>query len=97
MVDRQSLMRNQISGVTGKLQGSLGPMFDAAQGLGFGGDSANSAIGQGFDNDFGLDMTLGQNAMGQNINPMFGGSLNTNLNPSQGGYFIPGTSIYKKS
>ena len=97
MVDRQSLMRNSLSGVTGKLQSELGPMFDAAQSLGFGGDSANSAISQGFDNDFGLDMTLGQNAMGQNVNPMFGGGLNTNLNPSQGGYFIPGTSIYKKS
>ena len=105
MVDRQAMMRNSLSGVTGKLQSELGPMFDAAQGLGFGGDSANSAIGQGFDNDFGLDMTLGQtnlntptmgNLMGQNTNSMYSGGLNTNLNLFQGGSFIPGTSIYKK-
>tara|TARA_R110002012_G_scaffold320859_1_gene546250 strand:- start:1611 stop:2237 length:627 start_codon:yes stop_codon:yes gene_type:complete len=33
MVDRQALMRNSLSGVTGKLQSEVGPMFDTAQGL----------------------------------------------------------------
>lgn len=45
MVDRQSLMRNSISGVTGKLQSELGPMFDAAQGLGFGANGTRNNNG----------------------------------------------------
>ena len=48
MVDRQALMRNSISGVTGKLQSNLGPMFDAAQGLGFGNELQSVSTGNGF-------------------------------------------------
>ena len=71
MVDRQSLMRNQISGVTGKLQGSLGPMFDAAQGLGFANQLESTSAGN--------EITGLSNVMGQNTNPMFSGGLDTSL------------------
>jgi len=72
MVDRQALMRNSISGVTGKLQSNLGPMFDAAQGLGFGNEFESVNTGDG---------TTGlSNIMGQNTNPMFSGNFDTSLN-----------------
>ena len=103
-VNRQANMMSSLTGAINTVQGSLGPMFSEIDNLNFRNKTTDSGSTTNVNNDFGLDMTLGQtnlitptmdNLMGQNTNPMYSGGLNTNLNLFQGGSFIPRTGIYK--